>query len=129
MTWYAAVPFAVLALMFVLRMPVAFALLVSSLSYFIVSGEPLSIAVNTLVNGMFSNYLILAAPLFIFTANVMNSGQITEKVFGFANGLLGSLRGGSGHVNVFASLVFSGMTGSAIADASGLGLMEIEQMR
>ncbi len=62
-------------------------------------------------------------------ANIMNEGEITDKLFAFCNGLLGRLRGGTAQVNVFASLIFSGMTGSAIADASGIGLMEIEQMK
>ena len=77
----------------------------------------------------YTNYTIIAVPLFIFAANVMNSGKVTEKVFGFAMGFVGRFKGGLGHVNVLASLVFSGMTGSAIADASGLGKMEIDAMR
>ncbi|HWP68990.1 MAG TPA: TRAP transporter large permease, partial [Rectinemataceae bacterium] len=68
-------------------------------------------------------------PLFIFAANVMNSSKITDKIFGFANVLVGRWRGGLGHVNVVASLIFSGMSGSAVADASGLGIMEIDAMR
>ncbi|MEE8590849.1 MAG: TRAP transporter large permease, partial [Spirochaetia bacterium] len=59
----------------------------------------------------------------------MNTGRVTEMVFRFANGLVGRFRGGMGHVNVVASIIFSGMTGSAVADASGLGIMEIEGMR
>lgn len=71
----------------------------------------------------------LAAPLFIFMANVLNEGEVTDKLFSFCNGLLGRLKGGTAQVNVFISLIFSGMTGSAIADASGIGLMEIDQMK
>lgn len=72
---------------------------------------------------------MLAAPLFIFMANVLNEGEVTDKLFSFCNGLLGRLKGGTAQVNVFISLIFSGMTGSAIADASGIGLMEIDQMK
>ena len=75
------------------------------------------------------NYTMLAAPLFIFMANVLNEGEVTDKLFSFCNGLLGRLKGGTAQVNVFISLIFSGMTGSAIADASGIGLMEIDQMK
>ena len=82
-----------------------------------------------IVNEFFTKWIISAVPLFIFTANDMNAGKITDLLFGFANGLVGKWRGGMGHVNVVASLIFSGMTGSAVADASGLGLMEIEAMR
>ena len=62
-------------------------------------------------------------------ANVLNEGEVTDKLFSFCNGLLGRLKGGTAQVNVFISLIFSGMTGSAIADASGIGLMEINQMK
>ena len=62
-------------------------------------------------------------------ANVLNEGEVTDKLFSFCNGLLGRLKGGTAQVNVFISLIFSGMTGSAIADASGIGLMEIDQMK
>lgn len=73
----------------------------------------------SLIRGnMFSNYTMLAAPLFIFMANVLNEGEVTDKLFSFCNGLLGRLKGGTAQVNVFISLIFSGMTGSAIADAS-----------
>ena len=81
------------------------------------------------IEAIFTNGTIVAVPLFIFAANVMNAGKITEYVFGTCMGLVGRFRGGLAHVNVLASLVFSGMTGSAIADASGLGKLEIDAMR
>lgn len=77
---------------------------------------------------MYNNFILLAVPLFIFAANIMNSSKVTDKIFDFAKVLVGRWKGGLGHVNVFASLIFSGMTGSAVADASGLGIMEIEAM-
>jgi tripartite ATP-independent transporter DctM subunit len=67
--------------------------------------------------------------LFILAAAILNSGGVTNQLFGFARSLVGHLRGGLGHVNVLASLFFSGMSGSAIADAAGLGKMEIKAMR
>ena len=121
--------FIVLALCFIIRMPVSFAMLVASIFYFLFSGRSMEQVFTVITGNMFSNYTMLAAPLFIFMANVMNEGEITDKLFKFCNGLFGRLRGGTAQVNVAASLIFSGMTGSAIADASGIGLMEIEQMQ
>jgi tripartite ATP-independent transporter DctM subunit len=67
--------------------------------------------------------------LFVFMAEIMNSGKVTETIFSFANAMIGKRKGALGHVNVVASIIFSGMTGSALADASGLGNMEIRAMR
>ena len=121
--------FGMMAFCFIIRMPVSFSMLVAGLSYFLFKGSRLGQIASVITSNMFGNYIMLAAPLFLFTANVMNSGKVTEKVFDFANCFLGRFRGGTGHVNVFASLIFSGMTGSAIADAAGLGVMEIAQMK
>lgn len=121
--------FIVFVLMFVLRMPIPLGMLASSTFYFLVEGTDLKMVAQLTLNQLFSNFTIIAVPLFIFAANLMNEGDITERVFGFSKGLVGRLPGGLGHVNVLASLVFSGMTGSAIADASGLGKMEIAAMR
>lgn len=129
MSIYALIPFAILTVCFIIRMPIAFGMLISSIFYFILSGQDVGKIINIACGNMFSSFVMLAAPLFIFTANVMNSGKVTDQIFRFANALVGRWKGGTGHVNVLASLIFSGMTGSAIADASGLGLMEIEQMR
>ncbi|MBN2858785.1 MAG: TRAP transporter large permease [Sphaerochaetaceae bacterium] len=121
--------FLVLAVSFIIRMPVSLSMLIASISYFLMSGRSLEQVFSVMSGNMFSNYTMLAAPLFIFMANVMNEGEVTDKLFKFVNGLFGRLRGGTAQVNVAASLIFSGMTGSAIADASGIGLMEIEQMK
>lgn len=121
--------FGMMALCFIIRMPVSFSMLAAGLAYFLYKGSNLGQIASVITSNMFANYIMLAAPLFLFTANVMNTGKVTEKVFDFANCMFGRLRGGTGHVNVFASLIFSGMTGSAIADAAGLGVMEIAQMK
>jgi tripartite ATP-independent transporter DctM subunit len=84
---------------------------------------------SVITGDMITGFTMLAAPLFVFMANVLNEGEVTDKLFSFCNGLLGRLKGGTAQVNVFISLIFSGMSGSAIADASGIGLMEIEQMK
>lgn len=119
----------VFALVFVLRMPIPMGLMVACIFYFMVSGDPVKMVAQQTLKTFYTNYTIIAVPLFVFAANVMNSGKVTDKVFGFAKGFVGRFKGGLGHVNVMASLVFSGMTGSAIADASGLGKMEIDSMR
>ncbi len=121
--------FAVLALAFIIRIPVSLSMLIASIAYFLMAGKDLGQVFSVMTGSMFSNYTMLAAPLFIFMANVMNEGEITDRLFKFCNGLFGRLRGGTAQVNVAASLIFSGMTGSAIADASGIGLMEIDQMK
>ncbi|MDC7239924.1 MAG: TRAP transporter large permease [Spirochaetales bacterium] len=121
--------FIFLALCFIIRMPVSLSMLSASIFYFVMSGRNMEQVFTVMSGNMYSNYTMLAAPLFIFMANVMNEGEVTDKLFKFCNGLFGRLRGGTAQVNVAASLIFSGMTGSAIADASGIGLMEIEQMK
>ncbi|HYE11642.1 MAG TPA: TRAP transporter large permease [Patescibacteria group bacterium] len=116
-------------LIFLLRMPISLGMLAAGCVYFLINGSDMGSVANHVMNTYYSNYVIIAVPLFIFTANVMNSGKVTEMVFKFASGLSGGKRGALGHVNVIASLIFSGMTGSAIADASGLGKMEIDAMK
>ena len=76
-----------------------------------------------------SSFVLIAVPLFVFMAEIMNSGKITDMIFSFASSIVGRRKGGLGHVNVVASIIFSGMTGSALADASGLGMMEIKAMK
>ena len=114
---------------FVLRIPIALGMIMTSVFYCFAAGLDPSVVAEQVLSNLYSKYIIMAVPLFVFTANVMNTGKVTEMVFNFANGLVGRLRGGMGHVNVVASIIFSGMTGSAVADASGLGIMEIEGMR
>ena len=130
MNWAILLLFALMAVCFIIRMPISFSMLTASIGYILITrpgdlGEVFSV----ITGNMFSNYTMLAAPLFIFMANVMNESEVTDKMFAFCNGLLGKLKGGTAQVNVLISLIFSGMTGSAIADASGIGTMEIEQMK
>ncbi|MDY5730957.1 MAG: TRAP transporter large permease [Eubacteriales bacterium] len=121
----------IFALAFILKMPIALGMIASGAFYFLLSDIRLGLqqVANAMGNTIFSSYVLIAVPLFILSANIMNSGQITNMIFKFANALVGRRHGGLGHVNVLASLIFSGMTGSAIADASGLGKMEIQAMR
>ena len=114
---------------FLLRMPIALGMITSSILYFFIEGVDLGTVIETTVLGFENQFVLLAVPLFIFTARVMNSGGITDRIFSFAGSMVGGFRGGLAHVNVVSSVIFSGMTGSAIADASGLGLMEVKAMK
>lgn len=130
MNWPILILFVSMAFCFCIRMPISFSMLAASVIYFLTSDASQLTQVFSVINGnTFSNYTMLAAPLFIFMANIMNESEVTDKMFAFCNGLLGKLKGGTAQVNVLLSLIFSGMTGSAIADASGIGTMEIEQMK
>lgn len=119
----------VFVLIFLLRMQIPLGLMTACMFYFIVAGTPIKMVGQQTLKTFYTNYTIIAVPLFIFAANVMNTGKVTDKIYGFALGLVGRFKGGLGHVNILGSLVFAGMTGSAIADASGLGKMEIEHMK
>lgn len=134
----------VFVLIFVLRMPIPTGMVAACMTYFILDGlvegnnlgqmfmgqaGSLHLVAQKTIEQIFTNGTLIAVPLFIFAANIMNAGKITEYVFGVCKGLVGRFHGGLAHVNVLASLVFSGMTGSAVADASGLGKMEIDAMR
>ena len=109
--------------------PIAIAMALGSLVYIWISGTipPLTI-VHRMVGGV-DSFPLLAVPFFIFAGNLMNSAGITNRIFGFALKLVGWLKGGLGHVNVVGSVVFSGMSGTAVADAGGLGTIEIKAMK
>ncbi|MBP5162733.1 MAG: TRAP transporter large permease [Spirochaetales bacterium] len=128
MSFYLLIPFAFLILAFIIKMPIGLGMMIGSIAYFLVKGIPLTTVVSTAGYGIYSSYVLIAIPLFIFTANVMNSSCVTDRIFKFANSIVGRFRGGTAYVNILASLIFAGMTGSALADASGLGLIEIDQM-
>lgn len=123
------IPVIVLILAFILRVPIAIGMIISGIIYLFYTGGNVGLIVDLVGSNLYSNYVVIAVPLFVFTANVMNSGTVTDRIFSFANTLVGRFRGGLGHVNILASLIFSGMTGSALADAAGLGKMEIRAMR
>jgi len=108
--------------------PIGVAMIFVSMGYFYHTGMGVNFAVQRMVDGL-NSFPILAVPLFILAAGILNSAGITNHLFGFARALVGHITGGLGHVNVLASLFFSGMSGSAMADAGGLGKMEIAAMR
>ena len=108
--------------------PVAYAILIASLVYLGVAGQDLALAGEKILNGLFESFVLLAVPLFIVAANIMNAGTISERLLQFCVATVGRFRGGLGHVNVVASLIFSGMSGSAVADAAGIGKIVIGMM-
>jgi tripartite ATP-independent transporter DctM subunit len=109
--------------------PVAIALAGSSLLYILVSGTvPPMVVAHRMINGV-DSFPLLAVPFFILAGNLMNTAGITARIFNFALSLVGWMRGGLGHVNVGASVIFAGMSGAAVADAGGLGAIEIKAMR
>ena len=108
--------------------PIAFAILLASFVYLAVGGGGIGIAGKVLMDGLYSSFILLAVPLFIVAANIMNAGTISDRLLRFCVGLVGRFKGGLGHVNVVASLIFSGMSGSAVADAAGIGKIIISMM-
>lgn len=108
--------------------PVAYAIIVGVVVYLGVADQDLAIAGETMVQRLFDGFLLLAVPLFIVSANIMNAGSISDRLLKFCVALVGRFRGGMGHVNVVASLIFSGMSGSAVADAAGIGKIIIDMM-
>ena len=109
--------------------PVAIAMAGASLAYILVSGNlPPFVVIHRMVSGI-DSFPLLAVPFFILAGNLMNNAGITTRIYNFALGLVGWLKGGLGHVNVVGSVIFAGMSGTAIADAAGLGTIEIKAMQ
>ena len=112
-----------------IRIPVVFSLLLSSTFYLIfLSDVPMIILAHRMV-GSIESFPLLALPLFILAAEFMNRGTITSKIFQFASQCMGHFQGSLGHVNVFASMIFAGMSGSEVADVAGLGKVEVAAMK
>jgi tripartite ATP-independent transporter DctM subunit len=110
-----------------LCVPVVFSLGFAGLAYFLANNISLQTFAQRIVVSV-DSFALLAAPFFILAGNIMNTGGITRRIFRFANSLVGHWRGGLGHVNVLGSMFFAGMSGTAIADAAGLGSIEIKAM-
>jgi tripartite ATP-independent transporter DctM subunit len=111
-----------------LGLPIGHAMIVSSILYLLLAGLDLGTAAEQLLNGLFNSYVLLAVPLFILAADLMNIGSLTDRLLQFCLVLVGRFRGGLGHVNVVANMIFAGMSGSAIADAVGIGRIIIGMM-
>lgn len=112
----------------ILRCPVSYAMLITSAIFLLAQGLPaVQLTLKTAVG--VDSFPLLAIPLFLFAGNLMNAMGITERIFAFASTLVRHISGGLGHVNVLASIIFAGMSGSAVADAGGLGAVELKAMR
>ena len=109
-------------------MPIAYAIMLASFVYLSVGDQDIGLSGKILLDWVYSSFILLAVPLFIIAANIMNAGTISDRLLRFCVGLVGRFKGGMGHVNVVASLIFSGMSGSAVADAAGIGKIIIDMM-
>ena len=119
--------FAVFIVFLLIGMPISISIGASAVIGCLNLGYPLMVIGQKMVFGI-DSFLLIAIPLFIFAGNLMNAGKITDRIFNFANSLVGWIPGGLGHANIVASLIFAGMSGSAAADAGGLGTIEMEAM-
>ena len=113
-------------LLMAIGVPVAFSMAGASLLYIVTSGTaPDFVLVHRMIAGV-DSFPLLAVPFFILAGNLMNIAGITQRIYNFAVALVGWMKGGLGHVNIIGSVIFSGMSGTAIADAAGLGTIEIK---
>ncbi|MGL5136307.1 MAG: TRAP transporter large permease [Beijerinckiaceae bacterium] len=108
--------------------PISLAMIASAIVYLAVKGQDLGLAAEQIIQGLYDSFVLLAVPLFIVAANFMNAGTISDRLTQFCLALVGRLRGGLGHVNVVTSVIFAGMSGSAVADVVGLGKVSIDMM-
>lgn len=114
--------------LFILGFPVVYAILLPAILYVLVEGFPLGLLGQRITYAL-DSFPLVAVPIFIFVGNLMNLSGVTERIFRFADTLVGRVPGGLAQVNIFSSLIFSGMSGAALADVGGLGRIEIEAMR
>ena len=115
-------------LLLVIGVPISISIGASAVLGCLSLGYPLVVIGQKMVSGI-DSFLLIAVPLFILAGNLMNAGKITDELFGTARELVGWIPGGLGHANVVASIIFAGMSGSAVADAGGLGAIEMEAMK
>ena len=108
--------------------PIGLSMIGASIFYLFFVGQDIGIAAEQLLQGIYNSYTLLSVPLFIIAANFMSLGAMSDKLMAFCNALVGRFRGGMGHVNVISSLIFAGMSGSAVADTVGIGKLTIEMM-
>ena len=111
-----------------LRLSIVLMMFSSGLVYLWMKGQDLGLLVDQTLNSMFTMYVLLAVPMFIFAGNVMNAATISERIWSAADMLVGRFRGGMGHVTVLMNVVMSSMSGSAVSDAAGPGMVSIKMM-
>lgn len=118
----------VLIALALLGLPVALSMIAASIFYLLVAGLDPGTVAEQILNGLYNSYVLLAVPLFILAADLMNTGSLTDRLLKFCLMLVGRFRGGLGHVNIVSNVIFAGMSGSAIADAVGIGRIIIGMM-
>lgn len=111
-----------------LGLPIGHAMIAGSVLYLALAGLDMGTAAEQILNGMYTNYILLAVPLFILAAELMNIGSMTDRLLAFCNAVVGRFRGGLAYVNIVQSIIFAGMSGSAIADAAGTGKLMQQMM-
>jgi len=117
-----------LVVLALLGLPIALSMIAASILYLLAAGLDPGTVAEQILNGLYSSYVLLAVPLFILAADLMNTGSLTDRLLKFCLILVGRFRGGLGHVNVVSNIIFAGMSGSAIADAVGIGRIIIGMM-
>jgi len=111
-----------------LGLPIGYAMIAGSIVYLILAGLDLGTSAEQILNGLYNSYVLLAVPLFLFSAELMNVSRMTDHLLRFCDMLVGRFRGGLGHINIVQSIIFAGMSGSAIADLAGTGRISIDMM-
>jgi tripartite ATP-independent transporter DctM subunit len=127
MTSFGACLFAILALG-LLGLPIGYAMIAGSTLYLLLAHLDLGTSAEQILNGLYNSYVLLAVPLFLFSAELMNVSKMTDHLLRFCDMLVGRFRGGLGHINIVQSIIFAGMSGSAIADLAGTGRISIDMM-
>lgn len=118
-----------LFLLLMLGMPIAFAVCIAALTFLLYDNSIPYAVVPQMLGNSLDSYNVIAIPFFILAAQIMNKGGVTERMMSFASALIGHLKGGLAHVNILTSMLFAGMSGSAVADSAGLGQILIPTMK
>jgi tripartite ATP-independent transporter DctM subunit len=111
-----------------LGLPIGYSMIAGSILYLLLAGLDLGTSAEQILNGLYNSYVLLAVPLFLFSAELMNVSRMTDHLLRFCDMLVGRFRGGLGHINIAQSIIFAGMSGSAIADLAGTGRISIDMM-
>ena len=111
-----------------LGLPIGYSMIAGSILYLLLAGLDLGTSAEQILNGLYSSYVLLAVPLFLFSAELMNVSKMTDQLLRFCDMLVGRFRGGLGHINIAQSIIFAGMSGSAIADLAATGRISIDMM-
>lgn len=120
---------AVIVVLALIGVPMSFSVLAGSVWYFLSSGMPQTLLIQRLIMSVGDSFSMLAIPFFMLAGTIMNAGGVATRIFDFCNTLVGDIPGGLGHVNVFCSVIFAGMSGSALADTGGIGAIELKAMK